>query len=125
VRVCKPQGQASFVSIQTCCVYPSTAVGAAKEQPADGAEDIDADESLDENPGLLVFRSMQESEACWHEPALYISDARGINELSGRELLKECADNADAVMKGFLANVRSLLPCSSRLQNSPDRTRSY
>jgi hypothetical protein len=93
---CKQQGQASFVSIQTCCVCPSTAVGGAKGQPADGAEDIDADESLDESPGLLVFCSMQDLEACWHEPALYISDILGIDEWSGRELLKEYAHDADA-----------------------------
>jgi hypothetical protein len=108
--------------------YPSTDVGAAKEEPADGEEDIDADETLaqrDESPAPLVFCSMQEVEAYWHEQALYISDVCGIDEWSARQLLKEYAHDADAAIKGFLANVRSFLPCSSHFQHSPDRTRSY
>jgi hypothetical protein len=77
-------------------------VGAAREQPAGGAEDIDADESLDDSPGLQVFCSMQELEACWHEQALHNSDVCGIDEWVARELLKEDAHHAEAVIKGFL-----------------------
>jgi hypothetical protein len=70
------------------------------------------DETLaqrNDSPAPLVFCSMQEVETYWHEQALYISDVCGIDEWTARQLLKEYSHDADAAIKGILANVRSLL----------------
>ena len=84
--------------------------GAAKEE---GEEDADAEDSISQrtdSPAPLVFCSMQEVETYWHEQAVYVSDVCGIDDWSARQLLKEYSHDADAAIKGFLANVRSSLP---------------
>ena len=82
-----------------------------KGEGASAEEDIDGDDGLpqrNDSPSPLVFCSMQEVEAYWHEQALYVSDVCGIDDVSARQLLKENSHDADAAIKGFLANVRSV-----------------
>lgn len=87
-------------------------VGGGKDAGGDCEEDPDAEDNLaqrTDSPSPLVFCSMQEVETYWHEQALYVCDVCGIDDWSARQLLKEYAHDADAAIKGFLANVCSLL----------------